>query len=786
MKQEFGSKSAFFNPRVLIALILCLVGLVLALIVFGVYPGGSAWAQEPKQNEKSAAPPHVVPMVGPVSQDRDLRMLPYIAPKAEHEERRLLRHPPSQIQNHGNTDPARAEISQSAQAAAMPTPIATFGGMNSSQSGCGCLPPDTQGDVGPNHYIQSVNSSIKIFDKTGTALNGVNGTTYNSFFSGLQTSGTPCGLNENDGDGFVFYDQLADRWVVSDFAFAAFPGPGPFYQCIGVSKTNDPVAGGWWLYALQVDTDPTHVGWIGDYPKFGLWPDAYYLSVNLFSGLTSATEAFEGVRVYALPRAAMINGTGAPNPGAVAFTILPAGLGDSYSLVPATFRAGSPPPAGRPEYFLAVDSPATADVVLTQVKAWKFHVDFVTPANSTFGVGADRTPDGSITVDGFVDAFTSTTLIVPNGTNSSAQRLDTLGDKIMTPLVYENLSGTESLWASQTVNNNQNGTGPTAIRWYQFDVTGGTIPATPVQQQTFDNGGDGLWRWMPSITVDANGNMAIGYSVSSTTIDPSIKWAGRLANDPLNTLGQGEALMIAGGGHQTSTSGRWGDYSYMSIDPTDNLTFWHTNEYYTANGSATWNTRVGKFKFPSPPVPQLVVSRMTHDSITPPFDIILPLTGTRGVEPRSSASLGAGNYTLVFTFANNLTSVASANVTAHNPVSSTGSVGSSMMGPALNEYTVNLTNVSNAQYIMVTLNSVLDSAGNSGDVVGPQMGVLIGDVNGNGVLTNADVSLVKAQVASGGSVGAGNFRNDVNANGVITNADVSVTKAQVAAGAQLP
>jgi hypothetical protein len=96
--------------------------------------------------------------------------------------------------------------------------------MNSTQSGCGCLPPDTHGDVGPNHYIQSVNSSIKIFDKSGTALNGVNGTTYNSFFSGLATSGTPCGLNQNDGDGFVFYDQIADRWVVSDFAFPNFPG----------------------------------------------------------------------------------------------------------------------------------------------------------------------------------------------------------------------------------------------------------------------------------------------------------------------------------------------------------------------------------------------------------------------------------------------------------------------------------------------------------------------------------------------------------------------------------
>src|SRR5205085_1645662 len=107
------------------------------------------------------------------------------------------------------------------------TPIATFAGMNSSQSGCSCLPPDTHGDIGPNHYIQSVNSSIKIFDKNGNALNGPNGTTYNSFFSALTTSGTPCGLNQNDGDGFVFYDQLADRWIVSDFAFASLPGPPP-------------------------------------------------------------------------------------------------------------------------------------------------------------------------------------------------------------------------------------------------------------------------------------------------------------------------------------------------------------------------------------------------------------------------------------------------------------------------------------------------------------------------------------------------------------------------------
>ncbi len=470
----------------------------------------------------------------------------------------------------------------------MPTPTQNFGGITAATSGCGCLPPDTDGDVGPNHYIQSVNSSIKIFDKTGGSLSGP--TTYNSFFSALGP-GTPCGNGQNFGDGFVFYDHIANRWVVSDFAFPASGAVN--YQCIGVSKTGDPVSGGWWLYALQVDA--SHPTWLGDYPKFGLWPDAYYLSVNLFD---QQSNAFEGVRVFALPRSAMINGTGAPNAGAVAFSLTPATLGNTYSLVPATFRTGSSPPAGTPEYFMSINSSATASTVETQVFTWRFHVDFITTANSTFGVGANHTPNGTITVNGFVDAFTNaTTLIVPQA--GTTRLLDTLGDKLMTPLVYHNLSGTESLWASHTVNNNLNGTGPTAIRWYQFNVTGSTIPATPVQQQTFNNGGDGLWRWMPSIAVDMQGNMSIGYSASSSTTNPAIKYAGRLASDPLNTLAQGEALLIQGAGHQTSSFGRWGDYSALSIDPADGCTFWHTNEYFSATSTALWNTQIGSFTFPA-------------------------------------------------------------------------------------------------------------------------------------------------------------------------------------------
>src|SRR2546426_2179247 len=556
--------------------------LVMPNLKEGSYTAGTQ-AMFPAQEPGTSAP-QVIQIIGPVSQDLDLRALPYIPPNKETEDQRRMRHPPSRTTEE-KSDPVQPVRSPS-RPLAMPTPSLTFGGINAVTSSCACLPPDTDGDVGPNHYIQAVNSSFQVFNKSGVTLAGP--TTYNSFFSALGPT-TPCGNNQNQGDPFAFYDHMANRWVISDFAY---PPTGVInYECIGVSKTSDPVAGGWWLYALQVD--PANPTWIGDYPKFGLWPDAYYLSVNLFDQITSA---FEGVRVFALPRSAMINGAGAPNPGAVTFGLTPATLGDSYSLVPATFRSGIPP-AGQSEYFMSINSSAVADTVENQVFAWRFHVDFAIPANSTFGVGAPHAPDASITVNGFVDAFTSTTTdLVPQ--TGTTRLLDTLGDKLMTPLVYQNLGGTESLYVSHTINNNQGGTGPTAIRWDQFNVSGNTIPATPAQQQTFNNGADGLWRWMPSLAVDGQGDLVIGYTESSSTTNPAIAYAGRLAADPPNTLAQGEALLIQGAGHQTSPSQRWGDYSATSVDPSDNCTFWHTNEYYSATSSSNWNTRIGKFSFP--------------------------------------------------------------------------------------------------------------------------------------------------------------------------------------------
>jgi hypothetical protein len=197
------------------------------------------------------------------------------------------------------------------------------------------------------------------------------------------------------------------------------------------------------------------------------------------------------------------------------------------------------------------------------------------------------------------------------------------------------------------------------------------------------------------------------------------------------------------------------------------------------NGSFTTNSNVQDIIVNSPLTLTGVVSRMTHGGITPPFDISLPLlptTSPRGVECRSSASLGAGNYSLVFTFARNLTSVASASVTAHNPTSGTGTVNSSTsgIGPNPNQYTVNLTGVSNQQYITVTLNSVLDALGHSGNVTGPQMGVLVGDVNASGVVNTGDTNLCKAQALQ--TVTNANFRNDINTSAVINTGDVNLIK----------
>src|SRR5262245_10369396 len=477
MKKKSTSQSAFFNLRILAASVFCVLGFAVATFAQG---SRTKQTQTKRSRTPQDAPgtqkPDVVQMVGPVVMNQDLRSVPYVPARKEHEERRLTRYVPL---NTGQTSAPSGYRTSGLKyvqallknlwrpAPTMPGPLLTFEGIGDL---CGCQPSDSEGDVGPNHYVEAINLSFKIFDKSGNTLSGP--TTYDSFFDVPGLQGTPCGDGFNDGDPYVLYDQQADRWLISDFAFPSFPG-NSFWECIAVSQTNDPVSGGWFFYALQVD--PANPTFLGDYPKFAIWNDggtpaqnAYFLTMNLFASFTE----FDGVRAYALDRASMLRGGPA---NAIGFTVGLAGVGDSYSFVAANFRTGDPPPAGTDEMVLAVDA-TTPGAVLTQLHDRFFLVDFANPGNSTFGVGADHTPNAENTVNPFVQAWTAQTydLVPQQGTST---KLDTLGDKIMVPVVYQNRNGTESLWADQTTMLNFPN-GPTVVSWYQFDVTGGNFHAT--------------------------------------------------------------------------------------------------------------------------------------------------------------------------------------------------------------------------------------------------------------------------------------------------------------------
>jgi hypothetical protein len=485
----------------------------------------------------------------PESFDKDLRELPQVGPR-DKKPAREMGTPPNIGPNGNGVDPVLQGIDAVTLAAA-PAPSASFKGLDLQGWGAG-WPPDTHGDVGPQHFIQAVNTSIGVFDKaSGTRLAAF---TFDNFF--VANGGSDACATYNYGDPFVLYDQISGRWIITDFAFASQNRP-PYYECIAVSKTNDPVSGGWWLYTLVADTAS-----LNDYPKLGIWGDGIYMSANMFK----RGRTYAGVKLWSLNRGDLISGAPLRT---VAFT-----LGTSYfSLLPANVK-GVNPPVGTPEYFLS-DYGSN-----TNMKLWKFRVNWTTPSSSTL--------TGPTTFS--VASFTRPSSRVPQ--KGSNETLDALGDRLMTWLQYRNINGTESLWVSRTVVN-----GSTfGLRWLEVRGMSGT--PTVYQQGTYAP--DSSYRWMPSLAVNKNGDMAIGYSVSSSSLFPAIRYAGRFSTDALGTLGQTEASMIEGTGSQSGGYNRWGDYSSMTVDPVDDCTFWFTTEYYETTGN-NWQTRIGSFKFPTCP-----------------------------------------------------------------------------------------------------------------------------------------------------------------------------------------
>jgi hypothetical protein len=757
MKKNRSSKDGIFNPRFGAAFLLCSAGVLLAMLAFAAPTSG-------KRSTTQNSGPSLKPTVFSSAYNGvslAVRDLPIALPTAPRVEKELPPVHPNVPVPTGFVDPA---VQAAAGPLAAPTPIANFEGQSANDSGCSCIPPDPNGAVGPSQYVQMVNSVFSVYSKSGTRLSGP--TQINSLFQTLPPSAR-CHI-DNNGDPIVVYDRIADRWLLSQFAING--GTGPSDECIAISQTPD-ATGAYFIYDFPLSTTKFE-----DYPHFGLWPDAYYMSTHEFS--FASGNPYLSAGAWAFERDKMLVGQPAR---LVYFKLGPGSPAETFfgGQLPSSLDGANLPPTGSPNYFVEVDAAAdnNPDAPGSLLRIWKFHVDWSNPANSTFG-DANGLPNSRTAVMTFArpSCMNYASGCVPQAGDSF--QLDPIGDRIMHRNAYRNFGDHESLVLNHTVVSNGT-TGQMGPRWYEVRDPGGT--PTIYQQSTWGPTSmtDLLYRWMSSMAMDASGDIAIGYSTSNQTNFPSIAYAGRLAGDPLNTLTQSETQLFAGTGPERGELfapqfGRWGDYTAMQIDPTDDCTFWYTNEYFAATDAPTgiWHTRIGSFKFPqcvTPVLPQLisVVSEKTHTGVGP-FDINLPLTGTRGVECRSGGS--NGQFTMIFSFTTLLSSCG------------TASSGTVAAGPNPNQCTVNLSGVTNATYVTVTLNGVVSSTGGLGNNFTGTMGVLLGDVNGNGVVSNTDVSVVKGQVTA--PVGAANFREDVNTNGVISNTDVSVTKAQV--GTTLP
>jgi hypothetical protein len=405
-----------------------------------------------------------------------------------------------------------------------------------------------------------VNSAFAIYDKRGQLLAGPS--QINSLWSGF---GGPC-ETQNNGDPVVRYDEMADRWLLSQFALE------DHMQCIAVSRGPDPVTSGFFLYAFPTVTqngqpvDP-------DYPKIGVWPDAYYMGTQ--RGFPSG-----GLDVWAFERGSMLAGQPARQ---ITFAV----GAPSLFLMPSDLD-GPPQPAGTPNFFVRqVDGERFGGQ--DRVEVFAFSANWANPTASTF----QRI--SSLPTAPFDSVLCTATLMgncVPQP--GTTQLLETLTVWPMWRAQYRNFGSRETLVFNHTVD--ATGNNLAGIRWYELRRQG-AAGAWVIKQQGTHAPDNTLHRWMGSIAMDASGNIALGYSVSSASVSPGIRAAVRGPFDPPGTLGQ-EITLQDGSGSQTHSVPRWGNYSSMDVDPAAPSTFWYTTEYYATTSPAGWKTRVVAFQTP--------------------------------------------------------------------------------------------------------------------------------------------------------------------------------------------
>lgn len=457
-------------------------------------------------------------------------------------------------------------------------------GFNANWTDQFVVPPSPAMAVGPNHIVQWVNVRLTVMDKNGTPLVGgalgyING---NAIWNGLPP-GSVC-RETNQGDPVAQYDRRADRFILSQFAFnvnSSFIPIAPFARCIAVSTTNDPT-GTYALYEYQFDALP-------DTSRLGVWTDSYLFTSNDFTiNPTNGSSIFVGARVCAYDRAAMLAGTAATQ-------VCSARQTNRFAMLPSDIDGATLPPAGAAAYVISNDWFFFSNAPYSY-RLQRFKPDFVNPGNSTFDDGLGGA------VNSFVGIPFANNVIGPCGDMGgqcvpqpgTPRVLDTLSMRPQGRLAYRNRAGVESLVVTQTTD--APSVAVASTHWMEIRDPGSSNPQ--VWQSAGISTPDGLNRWIGAAAMDKAGNIALGYSVSSATVSPGVRIAGRYRTDIRNTL-RGELNIVSGTGAQTSTVQRWGNYSVMQIDPVDDCTFWYTQQYMQGTFARDWSTRIAAFRFPN-------------------------------------------------------------------------------------------------------------------------------------------------------------------------------------------
>ncbi len=454
-------------------------------------------------------------------------------------------------------------------------------GANRTIFNYGVYPPDTNGVASRDYYIQTVNMTIGVWDLNKTNYFGTPGVlVYGPAPMSRLWSGTNSDCaNADDGDPVVFWDDAAQRFVLTQFLISLNNYGGPYYECMAVSKTANPLDG---FYLYQFETSATNMN---DYPHFGVWSDGYYMSTNQFylanSWAGQGVAVFERDKMLAGDPAARIiyidtalqclDGT---QPECVLGGMLP------------TDVEGAMPAYGTPNYFMEFDDDAWG-YSPDQLQIWQMSTDWAA-GSATF------TPVTNLPVNSFdsMVCFNYSRNCIPQ--KDTTVKLDAISDRLMYRLQYRQFSDHNSLVLNHTINATPGVyPGVAGIRWYELRDSGSGFT---VAQQGDYAPADGVSRWMGSIAIDKDSNISLGFSTSSATMYPSISYVGRQAGDPTGLMGLGEYAMWNGFGSQTGTGHRWGDYSLMDVGP-DGCQFWYTNEYLRGTSAADWYTRIGTFHF---------------------------------------------------------------------------------------------------------------------------------------------------------------------------------------------